>query len=129
MLGVWYKPVNFGAESGGRSRIGRYVLGYLEKGIQTPMAQGRSTKIISMMKWSWTGRLSIKKSFWQVKTMRPAEAREMYANGTMPTFDAVVSFSSVEHSGPPTIETPYPYGGPTAGSYIPMEGLQLDPKP
>ena len=49
--------------------------------------------------------------------MRPAEAREMYANGTMPTFDAVVSFSSVEHSGaPPIASTPF----------IPMEGLPLD---
>ena len=34
--------------------------GYLEKGIQTPVAQGRSTKIISMIMWAWTGRLSIK---------------------------------------------------------------------
>jgi len=33
---------------------------YLEKGIQTPMAQGRSTKIISMIKWIRTSRLSIK---------------------------------------------------------------------
>jgi len=36
--------------------------GYLEKGIQTPMAQGRSTKIISMFKWIQTSRLSIKNS-------------------------------------------------------------------
>jgi len=35
---------------------------YLEKGIQTPMAQGRSTKIISMIKWSRTSRLSTKNS-------------------------------------------------------------------
>ena len=39
---------------------GRY--GYLEKGIQTPMAQGRSTKIITMIKWIRTIRLSIKNS-------------------------------------------------------------------
>ena len=32
-------------------------------GIQTPMAQGRSTKIISMIKWIRTSRLSIKNSF------------------------------------------------------------------
>ena len=31
-------------------------------GIQTPMAQGRSTKIISMIKWIRTSRLSIKNS-------------------------------------------------------------------
>ena len=36
------------------------MLGYLEKGIQTPMAQGRSTKIISMIKRTRTSRLSIK---------------------------------------------------------------------
>ena len=34
---------------------------YLKRGIQTPMAQGRSTKIISMMKWIRSSRLSIKK--------------------------------------------------------------------
>ena len=32
------------------------------KGIQTPMAQGRSTKIISMIEWIRTSRLSIKHS-------------------------------------------------------------------
>jgi len=31
----------------------------LEKGIQTPMAQGRSTEIISMIKWTRTSSLSI----------------------------------------------------------------------
>ena len=36
--------------------------GYLEKGIQTPMAQGRSTKIIPTIKWIRTRRLSIKNS-------------------------------------------------------------------
>mmetsp|Transcript_2942 Transcript_2942/g.6688 ORF Transcript_2942/g.6688 Transcript_2942/m.6688 type:complete len:200 (-) Transcript_2942:23-622(-) len=35
----------------------------------------------------------------KVRTMIPAEAREAFANGTMPSFDAVVSFSSVEHTG------------------------------
>ena len=38
------------------------LLGYLEKGIQTPMAQGRSTKIISMIKLIRTSILSMKKS-------------------------------------------------------------------
>ena len=42
-------------------RLGRWTLGYLEKRIQTPMAQGRSVKII-WMKWIWTSRLSIKNS-------------------------------------------------------------------
>jgi len=45
-----------------RQELGRWVLGYLEKGIQTPMAQGRSTKIVSMIKWIRTSRLSIKNS-------------------------------------------------------------------
>ena len=36
--------------------------GYLEKRIQTPMAQGRSTHIISMIKWIRTSTLSIKSS-------------------------------------------------------------------
>jgi len=36
--------------------------GCLEMGIQTPMAQGRSTKIISIIKWIRTSRLSIKNS-------------------------------------------------------------------
>ena len=34
----------------------------LDRQVQTPMAQGRSTKIISMIKWIWTSRLSIKNS-------------------------------------------------------------------
>ena len=37
--------------------LGRSMQGYLEKGIQTPMAKGRSTKIISMIKWIRTSRL------------------------------------------------------------------------
>jgi hypothetical protein len=37
--------------------------GYLEKRTQTPMAHGRSAKIISMIKWIWTSRLSTNKSF------------------------------------------------------------------
>ena len=36
--------------------------GYLGKGIQTPMAQGRSTKTISMIKWTRTRRLLKKNS-------------------------------------------------------------------
>jgi hypothetical protein len=34
-----------------------------------------------------------------VKTMKPSEARGAFASGTMPMFDAVVTFSSMEHSG------------------------------
>jgi len=44
--------------------IGRWILGYLEKGIQNPMAQGRSTKIIWMIKQIRTNRLSIKNSLY-----------------------------------------------------------------
>ena len=36
------------------------MLGYMDKIIQTPMAQGRSTKIIKMIKWIRNSRLSIK---------------------------------------------------------------------
>ena len=42
--------------------LGILIYGYLERGIQTPMAQGRSTKIISMIKWIRTSRLSMKNS-------------------------------------------------------------------
>ena len=45
--------------------------GYLEKGIQTPRAQGRSTKIISMIKWIRTSRLSIKNSLSQFVRAAP----------------------------------------------------------
>ena len=38
------------------------MLGYLEQGIQTPMAQGRSAKIIETIKWVRTSRLSINDS-------------------------------------------------------------------
>jgi len=34
----------------------------VEKGIQIPMAQGQCTKIISMIKWNRTSRLSIRNS-------------------------------------------------------------------
>ena len=44
--------------SGQSSSVSR---GYMEQGIQTPMAQGRSTKIISMIKWIRTSRLVVKK--------------------------------------------------------------------
>jgi len=47
------------------SGFGVWGLGFRVEGlgfIQTPMAQGRSTKIISMIKWIWTSRLSIKNS-------------------------------------------------------------------
>ena len=40
------------------------MLGYLEKGIQTPMARGWSTKFISMIKWIRTSRLSKKNSLY-----------------------------------------------------------------
>jgi len=43
--------------------LGEKIVGYLKKEIQTPMAQGRSTKIILMTKWIRTSRLSIKHSF------------------------------------------------------------------
>jgi hypothetical protein len=35
----------------------------------------------------------------KIKTLTPDEAREMYIKGTLPMFDSVVTFSSVEHSG------------------------------
>ena len=45
----------------------RQISGYLKTGIRTPMAQGWPTKIISMIKWIRTSRLSIKNSLslWQ----------------------------------------------------------------
>ena len=41
---------------------GRWIQGYLKKEIQTPMAQGRSTESILMIKWIWISNLSMKKS-------------------------------------------------------------------
>ena len=38
----------------------RNILGNLKKGIQTPSAQGRSTKTISIIKWIRTSRLSMR---------------------------------------------------------------------
>ena len=43
--------------------LGRYILGYLGKGIQTFMAQGRSTKINPMIKWIRASSLSKENSF------------------------------------------------------------------
>ena len=42
--------------------LGRWIEGYLEKGVQVPMGQGRSTKILSMIKWIRNSRLSIQNS-------------------------------------------------------------------
>ena len=39
--------------------LGRKIRGYLEKVFRTPMAPGRSTRIISMIEWIRTSRLSI----------------------------------------------------------------------
>jgi hypothetical protein len=35
----------------------------------------------------------------RVSTLLPSEARKAYLNGSLPQFDAVVTYSSVEHSG------------------------------
>ena len=59
--------------------------GYLEKGIQTPMAQGRSTKIITMIKWIRTGRLSIK-NLWRGRgEQRLATAFQLQGSEMDPT--------------------------------------------
>ena len=42
------------------------MLGYLKKGIQPPMAQGRSSKFNSMIKWIRTSWLSIKNSLFAI---------------------------------------------------------------
>ena len=47
------------------------MLGYLEKGTQTPMAQGRSTEIISMIKWIRTSRLPVQNSLSLYLPQRP----------------------------------------------------------
>ena len=41
----------------------------------------------------------IKTTHPKIKTVTPDEAREMYRNGDLPLFDAVITYSSVEHSG------------------------------
>ena len=61
--GVCREGVDF--EVGGVAAHARFVerdhrVVFLQKGIQTPMAQGRSTEIITMIKWIRTSRLSIK---------------------------------------------------------------------
>jgi len=63
-----------GSGSGGCSGIEGLKQGYLEKGNQAPMAQGRSTEIISitksisveMIEWIRLSRLSIKNSLTMV---------------------------------------------------------------
>ena len=55
---------------GGTYLPSRLVLGFLDKGIQTPMAQGRSAKIVSMIKWIRTSRLLIKNSLCATGSVR-----------------------------------------------------------
>jgi hypothetical protein len=73
-----------GFGSGGCSGIEGLIQGYLEKGNQAPMAQGRSTEIISVtqsisievIKWIRISRLSIKNSLTMVgSALRHQELR------------------------------------------------------
>ena len=61
--------------------------GYLEQGIQTPMVQGQSTKLILMIQWIRNSRLSIKNSLsdatWWV---RPST----HLRPSIPTLDYIV---------------------------------------
>ena len=58
--------------------IRRKSLGHMEKRIQTPTAQGRSTKIVSTVEWIRTSKLSIKNSLWGGR-QPPVEARSWCA--------------------------------------------------
>ena len=62
-----------------RTKLGRQIVGFLEKGIQTPMAQGWSAKIISMIKWIRTSRLSMKNSLYAGPL--PSEEGTIFAGG------------------------------------------------
>jgi len=64
-------------------RFKRGIYGYLGKGIQTLLAQGRSTKIISMIKWIRTSRLSIKNSLFKRGTLRAGLASFQTFNAPM----------------------------------------------
>ena len=83
------------------------MLGYLEKGIQIRMAQGRSAKIISMSKWIRTSRLSIKKNSVWTAGMKdtvvtdPAKFREQGGTILVNCFDFLDS--QCECSGNRTI--------------------------
>ena len=58
------------------------MLGYMEKGIQTPMAQGRFTTTIWMIQWTRTSRLSIKNSL--ADHIPAAHDREDLCRGSHP---------------------------------------------
>ena len=60
-LDMTHIQVSEGDDNGGEKAKQR-ILGYLQKGIQTPMAQGRSTNIISMIRWIRTSTSSIQNS-------------------------------------------------------------------
>ena len=93
--------------------IGRKILGYLETGIQTLMAQCWSTKIISMIKWIRTSRLSIKNS---PSTWRSA------VSSPPPPLGGTESESGVagDGCGVSTVlgDVISTHGATTAGSYI-----------
>ena len=57
------------------------MLGYLKRGIQCLMAQGQSIKIISMITWIQTSRLSIKNSLALSPTVRRAVVPERRVQG------------------------------------------------
>ena len=57
--------------------------GHLETGIHTPMAQGRSTKIISMIEWIRTSRLLTKKSLFGQMAAGEVHAPSSFKNVKM----------------------------------------------
>ena len=63
-----------------QTSLGWWIHGYLEKGIQTPMAPGRSTKITLMIELLRTSKLSIKNSLpsgtWMKKVGVPVSGLE-----------------------------------------------------
>ena len=64
----YFKSTHIAISDHVRTAIGRKIYGHLKKKIQTAMAQGRPTKITSMIKWMWTSRLSVKITLSQDRT-------------------------------------------------------------
>ena len=70
--------------------------GFDEKGIQIPMAQGRSTTTISMIEWIRTSRFSIENSLSIPGDASGAFALPVHLVNVAPCFSLAVHFRSLE---------------------------------
>ena len=116
ILLLYSPPRNSPTDPPGLDEPSLCLLSYLEKGIQTLVAQGRSTKTISMIMWTRTSRLSIKisLSLCLLSIRCPPPPRGPMATGMPRSSDAAAPYrvTSLIRNRPP------PQGHPRAPGMV-----------